>query len=105
MTPGQSQDVYVGDELNKTTVAFSVNPDGTLSQKGLFAPFSQYCAITDDQGNVYIADGDVVMYGKDGRLIRRIRLEDRPISLAIGGLNKEMLLITTSRGLYAARIK
>ena len=105
VTPGQSQDVYVGDELNKTTFAFSVNPDGTLLQKGLFAPFSQYCAITDDQGNVYIADGDVVMYGKDGRLIRRIRLEDRPISLAIGGLNKEMLLITTSRGLYAARIK
>ena len=32
-------------------------------------------------------------------------MEDRPISLAIGGKAKDILFITTSRGLYAARIK
>ena len=46
VTPGQSQEVYVADELNRTTVAFSVNADGTLKQKGIFAPFSQYCIIS-----------------------------------------------------------
>lgn len=105
VAPGQSQDVYVGDELNQTSVAFSVNADGTLKQKGIFAPFSQYCDITDAEGNVYIADGDVIIYDKGGKLIRRIHMEDRPISLAIGGKDKEMLLITTSRGLYAARLR
>ena len=105
VTPGQSQDVYVGDELNKTSVAFSVNSDGTLRQKGIFAPFSQYCDITDTEGNVYIADGDVAIFDKNGTPVRRIHMEDRPISLAIGGKNHNLLFITTSRGLYAARIK
>ena len=105
VSPGQAQPVYVGDELNRTTVEFSVAADGSLRQKGIFAPFSQYCSISDAEGNVYIADGDILIYGKDGGLQRRIPMEDRPISLAIGGKNREMLLITTSRGLYAARIK
>ncbi|MDI9550694.1 MAG: glycosyl hydrolase family 28-related protein [Bacteroidota bacterium] len=105
VTPGQSQEVYVADELNRTTVAFSVNADGTLKQKGIFAPFSQYCIISDAEGNVYIADGDIVIFDRDGEPLRRIHMEDRPISLAIGGKNKEMLLITTSRGFYVARIK
>ena len=103
--PGQAQDVYVADEHKRTSVAFSVNADGTLKQKGIFAPFSQYCTIADAAGNVYIADGDVVVYNKDGKLLRRMHMEDRPISLAIGGRDRDMLLITTSRGLYAARIK
>jgi len=103
--PGQAQDVYVGDELNKTSVAFSVNADGTLRRKGIFAPFSQYCTIADAAGNVYIADGDVAIFDKDGKPVRRIHMEDRPISLTFGGKNAELLFITTSRGLYAARIK
>ena len=105
MKPGQKELVYEADELNRTSVAFSVNADGTLRQEGIFAPFSQYCDITDDQGNVYIADGDVAIFDKDGKALRRIHMEDRPISLAIGGKAKDILFITTSRGLYAARIK
>ena len=105
VTPGQKQDVYVGDELNKTSVAFSVAEDGTLRQKGVFVPFSQYCDITDADGNVYVADGDVAIFDADGKPLRRIHMEDRPISLAIGGKDRNLLFITTSRGLYAARIK
>ena len=42
---------------------------------GVF-PFSQYCTIADAQGNVYIADGDVAIFDKDGKAIRRIHMED-----------------------------
>ena len=103
--PGQKELAYEADELNRTTVAFSVNANGSLKQEGIFAPFSQYCTIADAQGNVYIADGDVAIFDKDGKPVRRIHMEDRPISLAIGGKAKDILFITTSRGLYAARIK
>jgi len=105
VTPGQRNPVYVEDELNKVSVAFSVNADGTLKRLDKTLPFGQYCDIVDADGNVYIADGDVVVYDKDGRQLRRMHVEDRPISLAIGGRNRDLLFITTSRGLYAARIK
>ena len=105
VTPNQQNPVYVHDELNKVSVAFSVNADGSLKRMDKTIPFGQYCIITDEAGNVYIADGDVVVYDKNGNQLRRMHMEDRPISLAIGGKNKDMLLITTSRGLYAARIK
>ena len=105
VTPGQKGLVYVGDELNKTSVAFSVRADGTLQREDRTIPFSQYCDITDDRGNVYIADGDVAVFDRDGKPVRRIHMEDRPISLAIAGKDREFLFITTSRGLYAARIK
>ncbi len=105
VTPGQRQPVYVCDELNKTSVAFTVNPDGTLKRGTKTIPFGQYCNITDAQGNLYVADGDVAIFDRDGTPVRRIHMEDRPISLALGGKNGEFLFITTSRGLYAARIK
>ena len=105
VTPGQQAPVYVCDELNQLSVAFSVNPDGSLKRGTKTIPFCQYCDIVDAQGNVYVADGDVAIFDRDGKPVRRIHMEDRPISLAIGGKSGEFLFITTSRGLYAARIK
>ena len=105
VTPNQKDPVYVVDELNKLSVAFTVNPDGTLKRGAKTIPFGQYCNITDAQGNIYVADGDIAIFDRDGKPVRRIHMEDRPISLVFGGKNGEFLFITTSRGLYAARIK
>ena len=105
VTPGQAQPVWVGDELNKVSVAFSVRADGSLQRLDRTVPFSQYCDIVDGDGNLYVADGDVVIYDRNGTLTRRVHMEDRPISLAIGGKDRNLLFITTSRGVYAARIK
>ena len=105
ITPGQKEPVFVAHENNKTTVRFTVNADGTLANPTTVYPQGQYSNATDKDGNLYIADGEIFVYDKSGKPIRRIRLEERPISIAIGGKNFDTLFATTSHSLYGIKIK
>lgn len=47
----------------------------------------------------------VKFYDKYGKEQRRIQIEERPISLAIGGRQKDMLFVTTSSSFYGIKIR
>lgn len=104
ITPGQSQPLFVANESNKTTVRLDVAPDGRLTNLREVHPQGQYSSVTDADGNLYIADGHIYVYNKDGKEINRITLEERPISLAIGGKNKNTLFVTTTKSFYGIKI-
>ena len=104
VTPGQSEPIYVAHENNKTTVRLDVNADGTLTNLTTVYPHGQYSSATDKDGNLYIADGEIFVYDKSGQQIKRIRLEERPISIVIGGKDFNTLFATTSTSLYGIRI-
>ena len=105
VTPGQAQKAYVTNENVKITLAYKVDADGSLSQPEQLCPYGQYSNVTDRDGNIYVADGEIFVYSPDGKELKRIRLEERPISLAIGGKQGELLFATTTRSIYALRIK
>ncbi|MDR1558003.1 MAG: SMP-30/gluconolactonase/LRE family protein [Tannerellaceae bacterium] len=104
VTPGQTEPLYVVHENIKTTVRLDVNADGTLSNLKEAYPRGQYSSVTDQEGNVYIADGEIFVYDKSGKEIKRIQLEERPISLAIGGKDFKTLFATTTKSLYGIQI-
>jgi sugar lactone lactonase YvrE len=56
---------------------------------------------TDAAGNVYVADGEILVYDPDGNFLRTIRVPERPAALTIVG-NK--LYIAARRGLYVHSI-
>ena len=105
VAPGQAQKAYVTNENVKITLAYKVDADGSLSQPQQLCPYGQYSNVTDRDGNIYVADGEIFVYAPDGKELKRIRLEERPISLAIGGKQGELLFATTTRSIYALRIK
>ncbi|MDR2810381.1 MAG: gluconolaconase [Tannerellaceae bacterium] len=105
VTPGQREPLFVANENNKTTVRLDVNPDGTLSNLKTVYPQGQYSQATDKDGNLYIADGEIFVYDRTGKELKRIVLEERPISLAIGGKDKNILFATTTKSLFCVRIK
>ncbi|MXV14076.1 gluconolaconase [Pedobacter sp. HMF7056] len=105
VTPGQSQPVFIAKENDKTTVRLDVSPEGKLVNMKEVHPQGQYGNIVDGEGNLYIADGQIYVYNKDGREIKRIMVNERPISIAIGGKDKNTLYITTSTSLYKMKIK
>lgn len=105
VVPGQQEPVYAVNEMNKTTVQLTVGSDGRLTEQKVLCPFGQYSNVTDAEGNVYIADGEIFVYDKSGKEQRRIQVEERPISLAIGGKQKDILFVTTTRSLYGVRIR
>ncbi|WP_394700341.1 glycosyl hydrolase family 28-related protein [uncultured Bacteroides sp.] len=102
---GQQEPVYVSDEDKKTTIRFSVEPDGRLSAVKAVCPHGQYSHAIDAEGNLYIADGEIFIFNKQGKEIQRIELEERPISLAIGGVQQNLLLATTTHSVWGIRIK
>lgn len=105
VTPGQSQPVFIAKENEKTTVRLDVGANGSLTNMKEVYPQGQYSNVVDQDGNLYIADGFIYVYDKEGQEVKRISVKERPISLAIGGKDKNILFITTSTSLYNMRIK
>ena len=91
-------------ENNKTTVRLDVNADGSLANPTTVYPHGQYSSATDKDGNLYIADGEIFVYDKSGKPIKRIRLEERPVSITVGGKDFNILFATTSKSLYGIQL-
>lgn len=103
--PGQKEPLYIAKESNKSTVKLDVMDDGRLTNVHEVYPQGQYSNVIDMEGNLYIADGHIYVYNKDGKEVKRFTLEERPISLTIGGKDKNTLFVTTTQSLYSIRLK
>jgi len=61
-------------------------------------------AAVGPNGDVYVANGQIFIYGKDGKQKGRIDVPERPLQLIFGGANKRTLFILTHHALYATQI-
>lgn len=97
--------VYASDEIQKRTVEMDVDSKGKLSNLKLFAPRGETTNATDKEGNIYIAEGQIFVNDKSGKEVRRINLEERPLSMTFGGTDGNTLFVTTETSLYGVRIR
>lgn len=101
--PGQI--FYVTEESGNTTWAADVQKNGSLQNFRLFANRGGENAISDAQGNVYIAAGQIYVYNRDGKQIDTIEVPERPTQMIFGGHDHKTLFITARTSLYSVRIK
>ncbi len=94
---------YAEDEYYKRTVRFSVSPEGYLSDATVFAERGEYSVAVDAAGNVYVPDGEIVVFDKAGKLLREIAVPERPACIVFGGTDGKTLFITARSSLYAVR--
>ena len=59
----------------------------------------------DNKGNVYVADGNVFIYDKDGKKTGTIKVPERPASIQFGGRDGKTLFIAARSSLYSVRIE
>ena len=102
--PGQSQPVYVTHENPKITYQFQVNDRGALSKMSNFIARGEYGHVTDDEGRLFLAEGQIFVLDDHGNEIKRIKLDERVQSLTWGGINKNELFVTTSNSLYKVKL-
>ncbi len=96
---------YVSDEAEEKTYRGHVNADGTLSGLQLFADQGGESLAQDQNGNVYLAAGQIFVYAASGKLMGTIDVPERPIDLIFGGKDHRTLFILTHHSLYAVRCR
>jgi len=97
--------LYVTDHGDGKTFVYTVNKDGTLSNKKLFAPEGSDGMTTDNEGNVYLTTGVVAVYNEEGEKIEAIEIPDRPANVTFGGRDKQTLFITARTSLYSIEMR
>lgn len=95
---------YGTDEYLKRTVKFKVGREGYLSEPQIFAEKGEFSSATDNDGNVYVADGQIYVYNSAGQQINEIETPERPSTITMG-LDGKTLYITGRNALYSVLVK
>ena len=93
--------LYVADYADRKTFVYTVNEDGTLSNKKLFAPQGSDGMTIDNEDNVYLTTNAVSVYNSKGQKIETIRVPEQPTNVTFGGKDNQTLYITAGTSLYS----
>jgi sugar lactone lactonase YvrE len=61
--------------------------------------------IYERHSNVYIANGQIFVYTRQGKEIGRIEIPERPLDIVFGGAGHQTLFILTHHTLYSAETR
>jgi hypothetical protein len=100
--PGQR--VFVSSESEDVTYGAIVKSDGALTDLKPFAMRGGESVAVDGSGNVYVANGQVFVYSREGKQIGQIDVPERPLQLIFGGKDRKTLFIFAHHTLYAVRV-
>lgn len=94
---------YAVDEYMKRVVRFDVRKDGSLANPHVFANHGEFNLAVDENGKVYVPDGDIYVYAPDGSQIERIATPERPTTVAFAGTDGRTLYFASRGALYRIR--
>ncbi len=95
--------LFVTNGSENITYSGTVGAGGTLTNLKPFTNRGGESVAVDGQGRVYIANGQIFVYGPDGKETGRIDVPERPLQILFGGADKRTLFILTHHALYAAK--
>jgi hypothetical protein len=96
--------VVLTNPSENRTYSGVVGDAGRVTDLKVVADRGSESVARDAAGNLYVANGQVFVYGADGRLLRRIDVPERPLQLVIGGPDRRTLFILTHHSLYGVAI-
>ena len=98
--------LFVADIGGKKTWSYTINKDGSLSNKKLFCEMGSDGMTIDSKGNIYLSGNGVTIFDKEGKQIGKIAVpESWTANVCFGGADLKSLFITASKGLYKIKMK
>jgi sugar lactone lactonase YvrE len=97
--------IYLTSESEDRTYSGTVKPDGTLGDLKAFAERGGESVAADTAGNVYVANGQIVVYDKTGKVVGQIDVPDRPLQILFGGPDRRTLFVFTHHALYGVQTR
>jgi len=96
--------LYVSNGSEAKTYAVTLGPKGALTDLKVFAERGGESVATDAAGRVYVANGQVFVYGSSGDQQGIIEVPERPLQLLVGGSNQQALFILSHHSLYSVSL-
>ena len=98
--------LYLADWGATNVFRYSINSNGTLTNKTLFARVKCDGMTLDAEGNLYFCESAVLVYDSSGQKTEQINVPTRPTNVEFGGSDRKTLFITTDSGsLYSIRMR
>lgn len=98
--------LYVADIGGRKTYSFSIAPDGTLSERKVFADMGSDGMTIDRKGNIYLTGKGVTVFNPSGALIGNIAVDEPwTANVCFGGDDLKTLFITASKSIYTLKMK
>jgi gluconolactonase len=97
--------LYVADIEAKKIWKYSIQPNGSLSNKTFFAPHGSDGMTIDNRGNIYLTSGKVWVYTPNGELIYEIVPPEAPSNVCFGGKKRNTLFITARTSVYTLKMR
>lgn len=93
--------LYIADIGDKKTYSYSINEDGSLSNKTLFTTMGSDGMTLDNQGNVYLTGDGVTVFNEQGKQILHIPIAQKwTANVTFGGQEHNKLFITAMNSVY-----
>lgn len=97
--------LYVSDINDRKIWKYTINADGTLSNKIFFAPEGSDGMTIDNRGNVYLTNKFISVFDKTGMKIAQIEVPEIPSNVCFGGEKRNILFITARTSVYTLKMK
>lgn len=97
--------LFVADIMGRTTWKYTINPDGSLSNKTSFAPAGSDGMTIDKHSNVYLCFGKVLVFNPKGQKIGEIDLPEAPTNICFGGKRRNILFITGRTSVFTLKMR
>lgn len=97
--------LFVADIGANKTYVYDIQQDGTLTGKRLFCELGSDGMTIDKEGNLYLTGKGVTVFNKEGQKIEHVDIpEPWTANVCFGGIDRQTLFITASKGLYALKM-
>jgi gluconolactonase len=93
--------LFIADIRAGKTWSYSIENDGTLSDKKLFCEMGSDGMTIDMKGNIYLTGKGVTIFDSNGNMLGNIQVpENWTANVCFGGKDMKTLFITASKGIY-----
>ncbi len=101
-----NQALYVADIGDNKTYRYTINADGSLSNKTLFVQQGSDGMTLDKKGNLYLTGNGITIYNPHGKKIGEIAVPAPwTANGAFAGRNSNLLFITAGKGIYIVELQ
>lgn len=98
--------LFVADLGAGKTYRFTIQADGSLNEKKLFAEQGSDGMTIDNKGNIYMTGNGVTVYDPDGKKIAHVPIAAKWTgNVCFGGEERNKLLITASKSVFVLDMK